>query len=149
MNPHRVLRTGTYLHTYCPHCGADLIEGHRVRLAAVSPDGEQGQLQLSPRFNIFEKQSSFGLPRGAELAALHCPHCEASLIDAARRCRLCRARAAHLRIAAVDVEVLLYFCTRIGCRWHGLAPEHEREVELDAAEPGGPEEEPTSGADRS
>ncbi len=125
------LHTGTYLHTYCPHCGYDLADESWVRLQVIGPAGEQGELRLSPRFNVFQREATIPLEPGTELKDLLCPRCEESIVAEDRGCGQCRGRAAKLRISVVHLDLDLYFCLRVGCPWHGLGADDERRVVLD------------------
>jgi len=129
--PPQLLRTGTYMHTCCPECHQDLIEGDWIRLQITGPSDERGQLRLSPRFNIFDKEATIRLDPGTKMSDLSCPHCRASLLVPGLRCGSCGSQAARIYISAVELEVELYICTRVGCRWHGLAPGDQRRLILD------------------
>ena len=130
----RYLRTGTYLRTYCPVCGGDLIEGNWVLLKATGPDEERLELKLSPRFNIFEKEATVQLRRGVLLRDLRCPRCDHSLLTEESTCEICEAPAARMRITVMETEVEIYICTRIGCPWHGLREEDRRRLRLSLGE---------------
>ncbi len=127
----KVLRTGTFLHTSCPHCGADLVEDRYIHLRILGPNQEEGELMLSPRFNVFEKRSTIELPAGAEVRDLQCPHCHASLLADPWRCELCNALTAGVHVEAVRVGFGLLFCTRVGCHWHGVTEEDRDRIDLD------------------
>lgn len=126
-----ILRTGTYLHTYCPHCRKDLAEENGVRLLVEGDASAMGELHLSPRFNVFWKESSVPLEQGVEIRNLCCPGCGESIVVADRHCTLCSARAAKLHVSVVHLDLDLYFCMRAGCPWHGLTTEDEQRIELD------------------
>lgn len=122
----KVLRTGTYLHTHCPRCSAEMVEGDWIRFHAIGAGGEEGELRLSVRFNVFEQEATIPLKAGDEVADLCCPHCRASLLDESRRCDLCGSRAVRIRITAVRTEIVLLLCSRYGCHWHGV-PDADRQ----------------------
>ena len=126
-----VIRTGTYLHPCCPNCGYDLVGHDKVLLTVTGPGGECGELRLSPRFNVFQKESSIELAQGAQLRDLLCPRCKESMVEPERPCELCNSRAAKLRISVVGRDLDLFICTRIGCPWHGLAKKDGQTVILD------------------
>ncbi len=128
----QILRTGTFLQTSCPHCGADLVDQRWIYLRIIAPGNEVGELKLSPRFNVFEKESTIDLPPGEEVQDLQCPHCGASLLADPDRCEICDAPVARVRVEAVRVGFNLLFCTRVGCRWHGLPNEDRARIDLDA-----------------
>lgn len=126
-----ILRTGTYLHAYCPHCRKDLAEENWVRLLIEVPPAQRGELHLSPRFNVFQKESSVPLEAGVEIRDLRCPGCGDSIVTTDRSCTVCGARAAKLHVSVVHLDLDLYFCMRTGCTWHGLTTEDEQRIELD------------------
>ncbi len=129
--PRNVLRTGTYLHTSCPACRGDLVDDGWIRLRASNASGKVGELKLSPRFNVFDKEATIPFDSGAPIPSLQCPRCNTSLIVSDQTCELCGSPAAKVRVSAVRLEVTLYFCTRAGCRWHGVSEEDRRRLILD------------------
>jgi predicted RNA-binding Zn-ribbon protein involved in translation (DUF1610 family) len=123
----RALRTGTFLHVYCPSCGANLNRRDWIHLD-MTVGGETGWLELSSRFNVFDKKMSLDIPAPTELDDLSCPRCQASMINADLRCERCGSKTARFRIAAVQVDVSLDICVRLGCTWHALAQLNRRVV---------------------
>jgi uncharacterized Zn finger protein (UPF0148 family) len=116
----RVLRTGTYLHTSCPVCGGNLIQGDWIVLDIRI--GEQtGQLRLSPRFNVFDKEWTIPLADGAVLDDMSCPRCRASLVNPRVDCGRCASKTVRIKISAANLDVHLNVCVRNGCFWHGLS----------------------------
>lgn len=126
-----ILRTGTYLHAYCPHCRKDLAEENSVKLLIEVASALRGELRLSPRFNVFQKEANVPLEPGVEICDLRCPGCGDSIVVADRTCSQCGARAAKLHVSVVHLDLDLYFCMRTGCTWHGLTSEDEQRIELD------------------
>ncbi|MBM3318573.1 MAG: hypothetical protein FJY75_12045 [Candidatus Eisenbacteria bacterium] len=124
--PRRVLRTGTYLHTSCPLCRAEIVEGDWIHFRAIAPDGALGDLRLSARFNVFDQESTIALGAGDQVRDLACPRCGVSLLDAKLRCAQCGAAAVRIRVAAVRTELDLLLCSRYGCHWHDV-PEEDRQ----------------------
>jgi predicted RNA-binding Zn-ribbon protein involved in translation (DUF1610 family) len=116
----RALRTGTFLHTYCPSCGANLNQRDWINLE-MTVGGETGVLKLSSRFNVFDKEMSLDIPPPTELDDLSCPRCHASMINPGVRCERCHAKTARMRVSAVKVDVYLDICVRLGCTWHALS----------------------------
>ncbi len=116
----RVLRTGTYLHTYCPACGGNLIKDDWIAFDIKVGD-RTGELRLSPRFNVFDKESDIPLEPDTELDDMSCPRCQASMINPRVRCGRCGAKAARIKVSAVQLDVHLNVCVRLGCPWHGLS----------------------------
>jgi hypothetical protein len=126
-----LLRTGTYLHAYCPLCGADLVENRLINFEVTTKSGEVGVLKLSPRFNVFDKDSDVAIEHGSEVEDLRCPRCHTSLLSPDTNCGFCGARTVRLRISAIHLDFDLYLCARIGCRWHGVSDEDRRRLILE------------------
>jgi len=116
----QALRTGTYLHVYCPSCGANLNQRDWIALD-MTVGGETGWLKLSSRFNVFDKKMSLDIPPPTELDDLSCPRCQASMINPDIHCEHCGSKTARIRVAAVQVDVHLDICVRLGCTWHTLS----------------------------
>jgi hypothetical protein len=115
-----VLRTGTYLHTYCSLCDANLIQGDWI-VFEIQVGDQIGELRLSPRFNVFDKESTIPLAAGTELDDMRCPRCHESLINPRVICERCRSKTVRIRVAAVHLDIHLNVCVRLGCFWHGLS----------------------------
>ena len=128
------LKTGTFLHVYCPYCSASLIENNEVKLNARASDDQKGQLELSPYLNVFGHRTELQLPEGVELADITCPKCNASLIRPDVLCGICNAKTTGFLVSAVQTRVPFYICTRQGCRWHGIAPEDEQQLIQEASD---------------
>ncbi|RLB09528.1 MAG: hypothetical protein DRG27_04325 [Deltaproteobacteria bacterium] len=128
------LKTGTFLHTYCPHCGKSLIEDNKIVLTAVNMEGEEGRLELSPYLNIFEHRSTINIPPKMELKDLKCPHCKESLVHPEVRCGYCDSKTAQLMVAVVQKRVPFLICLRKGCKWHGITPEDEEILIRDSSD---------------
>jgi hypothetical protein len=126
-----LLKTGTYLHTSCPHCGHDLVEANWIQLGITNEKGEQGRLRLSPRFNVFQRDSDVALVAGTEIHDLVCPRCSTSIVEDSRHCSRCDSRTARLHVSFLRLDLELFFCLRIGCPWHGLSEEDEGRVVLE------------------
>jgi Zn-finger nucleic acid-binding protein len=116
----RALRTGAFLHVYCPSCGANLNQRDWINLE-MTVGGESGLLKLSSRFNVFDKEMSLDIPPPTELDDLSCPRCHASMINPDIFCERCHSKTARIRISAVKVDVHLDICVRLGCTWHALS----------------------------
>jgi glutamate synthase (NADPH) small chain len=116
---------GTELSTFCPHCHQALnvfdpvTRQIWVRLV-VSADGQKGELLLSPKFDVFERQVDIELGEGRVVDDVSCPHCGQSLVEP-RTCEECGAPAARLVIWAQSRLVDFSICTKVGCHWHGMS----------------------------
>ena len=125
-NETKGLLAGTELSTFCPHCHQALnvfdpaTRQIWVRLS-VSDDGQKGELLLSPRFDVFERQSSIELREGRSVGDLSCPHCGESLLEPKRACEECGSPSARLVIYAQSKLVDFSICTAVGCHWHGMS----------------------------
>jgi len=127
----RALRTGTFLHAYCPGCGTNLNQRDWINLEMTVGE-ETGLLKLSARFNVFDKEMSLDIPSPTELDDLSCPRCHASLLIPDSFCERCEAKTARIRISAVKIDAYLEICVRLGCTWHALT-----ELECSREETGG------------
>jgi glutamate synthase (NADPH/NADH) small chain len=116
---------GTELSTFCPHCHQALnvfdpvSRQIWVRLN-VSADGQKGELLLSPKFDVFERQCDIELGEGVVVDDVSCPHCGQSLVEQ-RGCDECGSPAARLVIYAQSRLVDFSICTKVGCHWHGMS----------------------------
>jgi hypothetical protein len=127
----KLLRTGSYLHAYCPVCGADLVEDRLIHFEVTTKSSEVGVLKLSPRFNVFDKESNVAIEHGSEVEDLRCPRCHTSLIFPEMTCGSCGSRTVKLRISAIHLDFDLYLCARLGCHWHGVSDEDRRRLILE------------------
>ena len=130
-NDRTVLKSGSFLNAYCPHCGASLIREDMIHLLTLTQEGEQGWVELSPYLNVFERRSDIQLPAGMEVADLKCESCGASLKVPDRSCQLGDAHVACMMVGISNVRVPFYFCMREGCPWHLIDPEDEHRIILD------------------
>ena len=119
------LKTGTFLHAYCPKCSRSLIKEKAIMLTVVNKDGTKGRLGLSPYLNAFDHKSDINIPSGMELEDLQCPHCRQSLVYPDVKCDSCDGKTAKLLIAAVNQRVPFLICIKEGCKWHSIKPEDE------------------------
>jgi hypothetical protein len=130
-NDRTVIKSGSYLHCYCPHCHASLIHDDMIRLETTNAEGEDGWLEMSPYLNVFEHRSNIKLTAGKEVADLRCPHCRHTLRLEGRHCERGEAHVACVLVAISTMKVPFYFCTRIGCHWHQIDPEDIHKIILD------------------
>jgi len=124
-NESRSILAGTELSTFCPHCHQALnvfdpaTRKIWVRLA-VSVHGANGELLLSPQFDVFERQADIELSEGIVVDDLSCPRCGESLVEQ-QACEECGSPAARLVIYAQSKLVDFSICTKVGCHWHGMS----------------------------
>jgi hypothetical protein len=130
-NDRTVLKSGSYLHAFCPSCGTSLMRENMIHLASVAADGRTGWVDLSPYLNVFERRSDIHLPEGQEVAELKCEVCGASLKSEDRPCGYCGSHVASFLIGISNVRVPFYFCMREGCHWHCIDAEDEHRIILD------------------
>jgi hypothetical protein len=126
----QVLRTGTYLHTYCSGCGANLVQDDWI-IFNIKVGDQNGQLKLSPRFNVFDKESTIEFKPETELDDMVCPRCNESLINPRVTCERCNSKTASIKVSAVELDLHLNVCTRLGCPWHGLSNRDKARLTLD------------------
>ena len=119
----QVMKTGTYLYAYCPHCKLTLIEQNTLDFIVLSKRKKEGRLSLSPYLNVFTHRSTIEIPEGEEVRDILCPHCRHSLMEPARKCARCHSRTARVTVSAMSRLISFYICMRKGCTWHGLSEE--------------------------
>jgi ssDNA-binding Zn-finger/Zn-ribbon topoisomerase 1 len=124
-----IIESGTFLHSYCPHCRKSLIEDDMLKLKIVN--GEEGQLILSPYLNVFSSKSTVFLPEDKIVSDLKCWHCENSLIVHDRLCDRCGSPVAKISVTARTKFVDFFICTKKGCKWHGLKEEDLYDIRLE------------------
>jgi len=124
------IKSGNFLHSYCPHCLRSLIEESSIKFL-VKRNKKTGYLMLSPYLNIFTSKSTILLPEDQEIEGLACPHCKKSLILPKKRCDECGSPIARIEISARRKLIDFYICSKKGCRWHGLSAEDMHEIRLE------------------
>jgi len=127
------LLQGAELSTYCEHCHQALNvfdpKARKVWMRLMVRSGDKsGELLLSPRFDVFDRESTVELPEGQIVDDLTCPHCDASLVEADGRCDVCGAPSAQFIVYVNSKLAGFRICTRVGCHWHGMSPADERRI---------------------
>ncbi len=130
-NERTVLKSGSFLNSFCPHCGKSVIKDHMIHLETVTEDGRTGWVELSPFLNVYERRSDIRLPDGKEVADLRCSHCHRSLKVEGEKCHRGDSHVACLMVAVATIRVPLYFCMREGCPWHRIDPDDQYKIILD------------------
>jgi hypothetical protein len=130
-NDRTVLKSGSFLFCYCPHCGESLMHDNMVHLRTVTSDGRTGWVELSPYLNVFERRSDLHLPEHEEVDDLHCSSCRQSLKVDDRQCDSGDSHVARVLVGISNVRVPFYFCMRVGCHWHCIDPDDEHRIILD------------------
>jgi glutamate synthase (NADPH/NADH) small chain len=116
---------GAEFSTFCPHCHQALnvfdpaTRQIWVRLL-VTADGQTGELLLSPKLEVFERQVGIELSEERVVDDVTCPHCGQSLVEQGV-CEECGAPSARLVIWAQAKLVDFSICTKVGCHWHGIS----------------------------
>lgn len=116
-----IIESGTFLHSFCPHCFKSLIEEDMIKLEITNAKNEEGVVMLSPYLNIFTSKSTVFLREKETLKDLKCPHCHKSLKVKDKYCDWCQSPVARINITARTKFIDFYICTKKGCRWHGLS----------------------------
>jgi len=125
-----IMRTGTFLQTYCPHCKKSLIEEASIKLKVDRGDKE-GFMMLSPYLNIFTSRSTIRLPEDEIMSDIKCFHCDEPLVISGESCEECGNRAIHLVVGATSRLVDFYVCTKKGCTWHGISQQDLNDIRLE------------------
>lgn len=124
------IKSGSFLHSYCPHCQKSLIDSGSIKFL-VKRKKETGYMMLSPYLNIFTSKSTILLPEDQVIEDLSCSHCKKSFILPKKRCEACGSKIARIEISARKKLIDFYICSKKGCRWHGLSKEDLHEIRLE------------------
>ena len=126
-----VLKHGTFLYTYCPHCKHTLNKDNFLEADVINTNDEKGILHLSPYLNVYNHKSTIHLPEKNDgIKDITCPHCHHTLIEE-EKCPDCDRRIAHILVTTSSKLVDFFFCTKPGCKWHGISTEDENTIVLD------------------
>lgn len=126
-----IIKTGSILSSYCPHCRKSLIEDRMIKLKVESEDGEKGLLFLSPYLNIFTHKSTIKLPEKHPIKSIRCFHCDEQLFVKDKKCPVCNSEIAKIQVAAMTKMIDFYICSKKGCTWHGLSDEDIQSIILE------------------
>lgn len=129
-----IIRTGTFLHSYCPHCKNTLIENNMIKFKIARTDGETGYLLLSPYLNIFTTESTVQIPDKTQVNDIRCWHCDTSLIVPDDQCPRCGSHTVKISVAAMSKMVEFFICSQKGCHWHGLSDNDLKQIMLEDSE---------------
>jgi hypothetical protein len=127
-----LMRTGTFLKSYCPHCKKSLIEDNSIKLKVDRGD-KKGYLMLSPYLNIFTSRSTIRLPEDELIGNILCSHCDHSLVIPGEVCGDCGSEVARIVVGATSRLVDFYICAKKGCTWHGLSREDMDDIRLESS----------------
>lgn len=126
-----LIKTGTFLRIYCPHCYKSLISRNKVIFRIINQNNEEGYLLLSPFLNVFVNKSTIFVPEGAIAKDIQCSQCRTSLIAENVKCEKCGAPAVGVSVAAMRKLIDFYFCSKRGCNWHSLGPDDLQHVVIE------------------
>jgi hypothetical protein len=125
-----IIKSGTYLHAFCPHCRKTLIEKNMIKLEVVRGK-KKGFIMLSPYLNVFTSKSTIFLREGEMIGDLRCFNCNTSLLVKDKTCEECGSEIAKIAISARTKLIDFYICSKKGCRWHGLSKEDLNNIRLE------------------
>ncbi len=125
-----IIKSGTFLHAFCPHCRKTLIENNMIKLK-VGKGKKVGYIMLSPYLNVFTSKSTIYLQEGKEIGGLRCFHCDTSLMVKNHPCEECGSEVFKIEISARTKLLNFYLCSKKGCRWHGLSKEDLNDIRLE------------------
>lgn len=126
-----ILETGSFLHSYCPHCHKTLIENNIIKLSVKNENGEKGYIFLSPYLNVFTSKSTVFLPEGEAIKDISCFNCDTSLLVNEQKCNECGGNIAKFELVARTKLINFHICSTKGCKWHGLSDEDRHNIELE------------------
>ncbi|MDX9859135.1 MAG: hypothetical protein RBT76_15225 [candidate division Zixibacteria bacterium] len=130
-NDRKVIKSGSYLRSFCPHCNAEFSIGNVIRLEVTNPDDQIGMVELSPYLNVFECKTEIRLPQGKEVKDLRCSFCHESLVVPDNWCNLCNSHVASFLVGISNSRVPFFICLREGCHWHDISADDETQIMLD------------------
>ncbi len=90
-----IMKTGTFLQTYCPHCKKSLLENGSIKLH-IHRGEERGHLLLSPYLNVFTSKTTIRIPEDEFIGDLYCWHCHLPLLVEGGKCGECGSEIAKL-----------------------------------------------------
>lgn len=125
-----IMKTGTFLQAYCPHCKKSLLEKGSIKLHIHRGD-ERGSLLLSPYLNVFNSKTTIRIPEDEFIGDLYCWHCHKPLLVEGGKCGECGSEIAKLVVSASKRLVDFHICAKKGCRWHGLSKEDLNDIRLE------------------
>ena len=125
-----IMKTGSFLHAFCPHCNKTLIKDGTLKFKVDRKD-ETGFLELSPYLNVFTSRSTLFLKEGEKIGDIKCFHCDKSLADKDQKCEECNSDVVRVHLSARTKLIDFYICSKKGCRWHGLSKEDLKEIKLE------------------
>jgi hypothetical protein len=125
-----LVKTGTFLRSYCPHCNKSLIEENTIKLK-VDRGAKSGYLMLSPYYNVFTSKSTIRLFEDKLIEDIKCIHCDHSLMMEERKCLECGSDTARIVVRASSRMVDFHICSKKGCTWHGLSREDMNDIRLE------------------
>jgi hypothetical protein len=125
-----IMKTGTFLQSFCPHCKRSLIEKGSIKLHLHRGD-KRGFLLLSPYLNVFTSKTTIRIPEDEFIGDLYCIHCHKSLLVEGGKCGDCGSEIARITVSARTRLVDFHICAKKGCRWHGLSKEDLNDIRLE------------------
>lgn len=125
-----IIKSGSFLHPFCPHCKKTLIENNLVKLKVVRGK-KKGFIMLSPYLNVFTSRSTIFLHEGKKIGDLRCFHCDTSLMVKDKYCEECESEVFKVAVSARTKLLDFYLCSKKGCRWHGLSKEDLNDIRLE------------------
>ena len=113
------------LASFCPSCHAslDLYDPGTKRVwvgLEVQVGESMCELRLSPRLEVPERACPQTWTGDTIADDVRCPHCHASLVDAADSCDACGAPAFAIDVSLRTRVAPLALCTRASCTWRGV-----------------------------
>jgi ssDNA-binding Zn-finger/Zn-ribbon topoisomerase 1 len=126
-----IIKTGSFLSSYCPHCRKSLIEDRMIKLKVENEAGETGFLFLSPYLNVFTHKSTVKLPEKHPIKNIRCFHCDKQLFIHDKKCPVCSSEIALIQVAAMTKMIDFYICSQKGCTWHGLSADDIQSIVLE------------------
>ncbi len=129
----KYLKFKTYLSCYCPHCKNTFNEENQHERSLIFNGFHKKQdvlIKLSPFLDVFDIKTSIPLDPEEVLEDMQCPKCNGSLIKKGKLCDECGSPVSEVIVSAYAKLIPFYFCSKVGCEWHGITKEDERSIKI-------------------
>ena len=129
------LKSGMFLHVYCPKCGNSLIQDKSIRVTAETNAGKVGDLELSPYLDVFEHKTALDMHDGEELKRHALSSLRAEPGSPRREdAETVEEKTAELSVSAIQTRVPFFICLTQGCHWHFLTTDDAERLIQDSSD---------------
>jgi len=129
----KYLKFKTYMSCYCPHCKNTFNEEKQHERSLIFNGIYKKQdilIKLSPFLDVFDIKISVPMDPDDVLDDMVCPKCNESLIKKDKPCEECGSPVSEVIVSAYAKLIPFYFCSKVGCEWHGISKEDQRSIKI-------------------